>query len=83
MAVSWPKSIKPNATPRPQFHHTIDIAPTVYELLKITAPQVVNGFEQDPIDGLSMAYSLSNPKAPGTRHIQFFDIMASRGVYPL
>ena len=81
MAVAWPKGIKHSDTPRPQFHHVIDIAPTIYELLKITPPQVVNGFAQDSIDGVSMAYSLSDPKAAGTRHLQFFDIMASRGVY--
>ena len=81
MAVSWPKQLKPDGTPRSQFHHVIDIAPTIYELLKITPPRVVNGFEQDPIDGVSMAYSLGDPKAPGTRHVQFFDIMASRGIY--
>lgn len=81
MAVAWPKGIKHDTTPRPQFHHVIDIVPTIYELLQITPPLVVNGFKQDPLDGVSMVYSLSNPKAPGTRHIQFFDIMASRGVY--
>ena len=81
MAVAWPKGIKHSDTPRPQFHHVIDIAPTIYELIKITPPEVVNGFEQDSIDGVSMAYSLADPKAPGTRHLQFFDIMASRGVY--
>jgi arylsulfatase A-like enzyme len=81
MAVAWPKGIKHNDTPRPQFHHVIDIAPTIYELTKITPPEVVNGFQQESIDGVSMAYSLADAKAPGTRHLQFFDIMASRGVY--
>jgi arylsulfatase len=81
LAIAWPKGIKANPTARPQFHHVIDITPTIYELLKIQAPKVVNGFEQDPIDGTSMAYALGDPKAPGTRKTQFFDIMASRGVY--
>ena len=54
---------------------------TIYELLKISPPSVVNGFAQDPLDGVSMVYSISAPKAPGTHHTQFFDIMASRGVY--
>ena len=58
MAVAWPQGIKPDSTPRPQFHHVIDIVPTIYEQLKITPPRVVNGFEQDPIDGVSMAYTL-------------------------
>jgi arylsulfatase len=81
MAISWPKSIKPDATPRPQFHHVIDIVPTIYELVKITPPKVVNGFDQDPIQGVSIVYSFANPKAEGTRKTQFFDIMASRGIY--
>ena len=81
MAVSWPKRIKADPTARPQFHHVIDIVPTIYELTKVTPPKVVNGFEQDSIDGVSMAYAFSDAKAPGTRKTQFFDIMASRGIY--
>ncbi len=81
MAVAWPKSIKPDASPRAQFHHVIDIVPTIYEQLKIIPPKVVNGFEQDPIHGVSMSYTLTNAKAPGQRKTQFFDIMASRGIY--
>lgn len=81
MAISWPKSIKPDATPRPQFHHVIDIVPTIYEITKITPPKVVNGFQQDPIHGTSMVYTFADSKAKGTRTIQFFDIMGSRGVY--
>jgi arylsulfatase A-like enzyme len=81
MAVAWPKGIKPDASPRAQFHHVIDIVPTIYEQLKITPPKVVNGFEQDPIHGVSMGYTLADAKAQGRRKTQFFDIMASRGVY--
>ena len=81
MAVAWPARIKADSTPRPQFHHVIDIVPTIYEVTKITPPRVVNGFEQDPIAGVSMVYAFADPKAPGTRHTQFFDIMASRGIY--
>ncbi len=81
MAVSWPARIKADATARPQFHHVVDVVPTIYELTKIPAPRVVNGFEQDSMDGVSMVYAFGDPKAPGTRKTQFFDIMASRGVY--
>jgi len=81
MAISWPKGIQHDATPRSQFHHVIDIVPTIYEISKITAPKVVNGFQQDPIHGTSMVYTFANSKAKGTRTIQFFDIMGSRGVY--
>ena len=81
MAVSWPKHIKADPTARPQFHHVIDIVPTIYELTKITPPKIVNGFEQDSFDGVSMVYALGDAKAAGTRKTQFFDIMASRGIY--
>jgi arylsulfatase len=81
MAVSWPKKIKHDNTPRPQFHHVIDIVPTIYEVTAIEEPEVVNGFPQDPINGVSMHYTFANPKAEGTRKIQFFDIMGSRGLY--
>jgi arylsulfatase A-like enzyme len=81
MAVAWPKGIKPDTTPRSQFHHVIDIVPTIYDIAKITPPRVVNGFEQDPIEGVSMRYALDDAKAEGRRKTQFFDIMASRGIY--
>ncbi len=81
MAVSWPAKIKHDDIPRPQFHHVIDIVPTIYEAVKITPPQVVNNFTQDPIDGVSMEYTFADAKSPGTRKIQFFDIMGSRGIY--
>ena len=81
MAVSWPNRIKADPTARPQFHHVIDIVPTIYELTKIAPPSVVNGFPQDSFDGISMAYTFGDPKAEGRRKTQFFDIMASRGIY--
>ena len=81
MAVAWPKSIKPDTTPRAQFHHVNDIVPTVYDILGITPPRVVNGFEQDSFDGVSMAYTFADAKAKGQKTTQFFDIMASRGIY--
>lgn len=81
MAISWPKSIQADKTPRPQFHHVNDIVPTVYDILDIAAPQVVNGFTQIPFDGTSMAYTFADPDAEGTKMTQFFDIMASRGIY--
>ena len=81
MAVSWPKGFKADATARPQFHHVIDVVPTIYEAVKIAPPRMVNGFEQDAFDGVSMVYTFADAKAPGTRTTQFFDIMASRGIY--
>jgi arylsulfatase len=81
MAISWPKKLKADKTPRPQFHHVIDVVPTIYDMLHIPLPAVVNGFAQDPMHGVSMSYSFSDVNAKGTRTTQFFDIMASRGIY--
>jgi arylsulfatase A-like enzyme len=81
LAISWPATIKPEKTPRPQFHHVNDIAPTLYDILGITPPKVVDGFKQDPIDGVSMAYSFADAKAPGHKHTQYFDNNGSRGIY--
>ena len=81
LAISWPATIKPDKTPRPQFHHVNDIAPTIYDILDINPPKVVDGFKQDPIDGVSMAYSFADAKAPGHKHTQYFDNNGSRGVY--
>ncbi len=81
MAVSWPKRIKADKTPRSQFHHVNDIVPTIYDILDIPAPQIVNGFGQDGFDGISMTYTFDNPQVKGQKSTQFFDIMASRGVY--
>ncbi|HAC08095.1 MAG TPA: arylsulfatase, partial [Phycisphaerales bacterium] len=81
MAVAWPAKLKQDDTPRPQFHHVIDIAPTLYEILDITPPRTVNGVPQDSIDGTSMLYTFDDPEAEGRRTTQFFDIMGSRGIY--
>ena len=81
LVISWPKKIKPDAQPHSQFYHVNDIAPTIYDLLDIKSPKEVNGFEQDPIDGVSMAASFSDAKAPENKHIQYFENNGSRGVY--
>ena len=69
MVISWPKGIKPDKTPRPQFHHVNDIAPTIYELVGIKPPKVVDGVAQDPIDGVSLAYTFNDPKAPPRKNL--------------
>jgi arylsulfatase len=81
LAISWPAHIKPDKTPRSQFHHVNDIVPTIYEILGITPPKVVDGFPQDPIDGVSMAYTFADAKAPERKHTQYFDNNGSRGIY--
>ncbi|QNJ22128.1 arylsulfatase subfamily S1_4 [Synechococcus sp. MIT S9220] len=81
MAIKWPKGIKPDPKPRAQFHHCNDLVPTIYELVGITPPKMVNGVTQDPVHGTSFAYAFNAPDAPGQLKTQFFDIFGSRSVY--
>jgi arylsulfatase A-like enzyme len=81
MAIRWPAKIKHDPVPRTQFHHCNDVAPTIYEVLGITPPFEVNGVQQDPIDGVSFAYTFDDPKAKGRIITQYFEIMGSRAIY--
>ncbi len=81
MVIRWPKGIKPDKTPRSQFHHVNDIVPTIYDILGITPPKSVNGFEQMKMDGVSMKYTFADAKAPAVAKTQFFDNNGSRGIY--
>jgi arylsulfatase len=81
LVISWPKKIKHDGKIRSQFHHVNDIAATIYEILDITPPKVVNGVEQQPLDGVSMVYTFDNPESETTKKTQYFEIMGSRGVY--
>ncbi len=81
LVISWPNGIKPDKTPRGQFHHVNDVVPTLYDLIGIRPPERVNGFEQDPIDGVSMVYTFANPNAEDQKKTQYFENNASRGIY--
>lgn len=81
LVVSWPKGIKPDAVPRSQFYHVNDITPTIYAVLGITPPKIVNGQAQDPIDGVSMAASFVKVDAPENKPTQYFENNGSRGIY--
>jgi arylsulfatase A-like enzyme len=81
MVVSWPTRIKDKGEIRSQWHHVIDIVPTLYEVTGIEQPSMVNGVAQKPIEGVSMAYSFNDPKAPSTHHTQYFEVFAHRGIY--
>jgi arylsulfatase A-like enzyme len=81
LVISWPARIKPDKSPRAQFHHVNDIAPTLYDILGIKAPDLVDGFKQDPIDGVSMKYTFGDANAPEQKHTQYFENNASRGIY--
>jgi arylsulfatase len=81
MVISWPKRIKPDKTPRPQFTHVNDVVPTLYEILGIEPPKVVDGHDQDPIDGVSFAYTFDSASAPEQKKSQYFEVNGSRGIY--
>ncbi len=81
MVMSWPKRIKDVSGLREQFHHIIDIAPTIYEAADVQAPASINGVKQAPIDGTSMAYTWDDAKAKGRRVTQYFEMFGNRGIY--
>ena len=81
LAVRWPAKIKPDATPRAQFLHVNDVVPTIYDIVGITPPRVVNGVPQDQFDGVSFASTFNDAKAKEVKHTQYFEVMGSRGIY--
>jgi arylsulfatase A-like enzyme len=81
MVVSWPRRIEPDKTPRPQFTHVNDVVPTIYDILGIQPPKVVDGHVQDPIDGVSFAYTFDSADALEQKHTQYFECLGSRGIY--
>jgi len=81
MVISWPKRIEPDAAPRSQFTHVNDVVPTIYDILGIEPPKVVDGQVQDPIDGVSFAYTFDSPDALEQKHTQYFECLGSRGIY--
>jgi arylsulfatase A-like enzyme len=83
MAISWPGHIKDVGGVRTQFHHMIDIVPTILEATGIQAPTMVNGIAQRPIEGVSMGYTFdkANANVPSKRQTQYFEMFANRGIY--
>ncbi len=81
LAISWPRSIKADKTPRTQFHHVNDIVPTLYDVIGIKAPSKVDGVTQQPMDGISMKYTFADAAVPGRKGAQYFEIMGDRGIY--
>ncbi len=83
MVISWPGHIKDTGGIRSQFHHMIDIVPTILEATGVQAPATVNGIAQRPIEGVSMAYTFdkANANAPSKRETQYFEMFANRAIY--
>jgi arylsulfatase A-like enzyme len=83
LAISWPGHINDVGGIRSQFHHVIDIVPTILEAAGIKAPEEVNGIKQRPIEGVSMLYTFdkANANAPSRRETQYFELAGNRGIY--
>ena len=81
LVVHWPKGIKAKGEIRTQFHHVIDIVPTILEATKIPEPKVVKGIPQKPIEGVSMRYSFDDATAKDRRTTQYFEMLTNRAIY--
>ncbi|WKZ14795.1 MAG: arylsulfatase [Candidatus Jettenia caeni] len=81
MVIAWQGRITDQGGIRTQFHHIIDIVPTILEAVKIAEPTEVSGVKQKPIEGVSMMYSFNSASAKGTRHVQYFEMFGNRALY--
>jgi len=81
VVVHYPKGIKAKGEVRPQYHHLIDVAPTVLEVAGLPQPKVVNGTSQKPIEGVSMVYSFSDGAAKSPHTVQYAEFAGNRGIY--
>ncbi|MFO7708234.1 MAG: arylsulfatase [Desulfobacterales bacterium] len=81
MAIRWPRGIKARGELRSQFHHVIDVAPTILEAAGLPEPQEVNGTPQRPMDGVSMAYTFDDAHAKDRHTIQYFEMFGNRAIY--
>jgi arylsulfatase A-like enzyme len=79
--VHWPQGIQGKGEIRSQFAHVIDVAPTILEAAGLPEPIFVNGVQQHPIEGLSMAYSFNDAKAAERHETQYFEMFGNRGIY--
>lgn len=81
LVVQWPKRIKAKGQVRSQFHHVIDIAPTILDAAGLPEPKMVDGIRQVPIQGVSMIYSFDHPEAMSRHATQYFEIAGNRAIY--
>lgn len=81
LVMSWPSGGVPAGEVRNQYHHVIDVAPTLLDLLGIEPPESVAGVTQQPIHGVSMRSSVTEPEAPSRRHSQHYEMWGNRGVW--
>lgn len=82
LVISWPKGIKAKGEIRHQYHHSVDIVPTILELAGVDMPEVFEGVEQTPLSGVSMAYSFdATPDAKSQKEVQYYAMLGTRGIW--
>ena len=81
MVISWPARIQERGGIRAQFHHVIDVMPTILEAVGAQAPSMLNGVAQKPVEGVSMVYTFDDPKAPSPHRTQYFEMLGNRAIY--
>lgn len=81
LILSWARGIAQRGEIRHQYHHVIDVLPTVMDLAGISAPDQYRGVKQEPIHGTSMRYTFAAPDAPSVRQLQYFEIVGDRALY--
>ena len=81
MVIHWPMGVKARGELRSQWHHVIDIAPTILEAAGLPEPKSVNGTPQTPIEGVSMFYTFADAMAPNRHTTQYFEVFGNRAIY--
>jgi len=81
LVVHWPRGLKAKGELRTQWHHVIDVAPTILEAVGLPEPKVVDGIPQTPIEGASMLYTFGDAKAKDRRSTQYFELYGNRAIY--
>ncbi|WP_371745539.1 arylsulfatase [Myxococcus sp. CA033] len=81
LIVHWPRGIEARGELRTQYHHCIDIVPTILEAIGVEAPRFINSVQQEPVEGYPMNYSFSDAKAPTNHVTQYFEMLGNRGLY--
>jgi arylsulfatase len=79
--IAWPSVLGHGGEIRHQYHHAIDLVPTILDLLAVTPPETIKGYVQSSFDGVSMRYSFGDPSAPSARPTQFYSMLGSRGIW--
>ena len=82
LVISWPKGIKARGEVRNQYHHAVDIVPTILEICGLEMPKVYKGVEQYPLSGVSMKYTFdAKPNDPTQKHVQYYTMLGTRAIW--